>query len=224
MEGSQSTSRPLKQLKNFALRKKQSNGTTTLRPGSTDRYSRSRSPISTSTAAPAATASETDHGLTREPIPPRDAPQSAENTAPSTPTVPANQVSTMMTANIAMPLSKAPIWTKTLSTFEAENKDDYDVLVAIHQEIANSVADASQPINFVTPNTLIKPENKVQHALITRLKGYLPSLAASKAILTTFARLDPHQIAPYLVAGLFFVIEVSVTAFLIPAFRKEDGV
>ena len=223
MEGSQPRSRTLERLKKKLLRKKESNGTTTLDSGSTDRNSRSRSPISTSTVASAATASETNHDLTAEPIHPRNVPQSAENAAAQNLISPADQVSTCITENAKTSLSKAPIWTETLSRFEADNKDDYDLLALIHREMAGSVTGTSQPIDFVTPITLNKPERKVQHAFATRLKAYLPSLAASKAILTTFARLDPHQLAPYIVAGLFFAIEVSVIVFFKTVAQKGYG-
>lgn len=214
MDGKHPKPKKREQIKNLVFRKKQSNGTNTLRPGSANHNSRSQSPMSASSqVSSAAIASETDHELTGQPVPPLDVPQSAENVAAQNMTTPVDQASTCMDPSAKASLNKTSIWTETLSRFEADNKNDYDLLALIHREMAGNVTDTSQPIDFVTPITLKEPEHQVQHAFVTRLKAFLPSLAASKAVLTTFARLDPHQLAPYLVAGLFFAIEVSVIAF-----------
>ena len=53
-----------------------------------------------------------------------------------------------------------------------------------------------------------KVNNKEQHILGMKVKRLLPAIGYIKPLVTTIAKLDPHQIAPYVCAGVFFALEV----------------
>jgi hypothetical protein len=105
--------------------------------------------------------------------------------------------------------NKAPLWSEALSRFMKDHNDEYQILETILS--SGAVQRFNSLVDIPTPKELQKDQDKVQHEFILRMKRYLPSLNAVKLVLTTFARLDPHEVAPYIVAGSFFVIEVSLS-------------
>jgi hypothetical protein len=137
---------------------------------------------------------------------PTEQEQSLTAQATQNPTPPGQSLKAASTSTSS---NKAPLWSEALSRFMKDHNDEYQILKTILN------GDALQRFNSLvdtpTPKELQKDQSKVPHEFILRMKRYLPSLNAVKLVLTTFARLDPHQVAPYIVAGSFFVIEVSLS-------------
>ena len=99
--------------------------------------------------------------------------------------------------------SRAPLWHEVLIELEKQDADKFDVLNKI---VGNtSSLKANQVSNLFEPSES-KPES---NALLLRAKAILPSLGTPRVVAMSIASIDPHHLAPMVVAGAFFIIEVS---------------
>lgn len=120
--------------------------------------------------------------------------------------------------------SKTPLWDQAVSDFRAKHSDEYEELMLPttkteydELELSNRESTFEQSIlNKELPDAF-REERSSQHAYVRRLKSWLPALGAAKGLAMTLARLDPYQMAPYIVAGAFFAIEVG--PFFLNCFR-----
>lgn len=130
--------------------------------------------------------------------------------SPPAPSAPATSKSGGM-PQLVQRSSRAPIWLGVLETMEDRDSARYSTL----DKILNS-ASASSDAKTHKMLTLRedKPESK---ALLQRAKAILPSLGSTRALSMAAAKGDPHGIAPYVVAGTFFVIDVSISSLSLGA-------
>lgn len=73
-------------------------------------------------------------------------------------------------------------------------------------------------LNNKLPEAFQEKAGHSHHAFLRRLQSLLPNVRATKVVTMTLARLDPNQLAPYIVAGPFFAIEIGLT-FRITTYR-----
>jgi hypothetical protein len=108
--------------------------------------------------------------------------------------------------------SQSPRWDQAVAEFERnsaelklpETKAEYDALAIPGRSIAFEQSILSSSL----PDIFAGKVDKRNHAFVRRLQGWLPGM---KTLGMTLSRLDPHHLAPYIVAGSFFVVEVSQT-------------
>ena len=112
---------------------------------------------------------------------------------------------------------KTPLWDQAVFEFREEckaeyeklklpaRKDEYDELGLSKDgvEFENSI------LNKTLPEAFREEAGHSKHEIIRRLKTWLPALGDAKGLAMTLARLDPNQLAPYVIAGSFFAVEVS---------------
>jgi hypothetical protein len=115
-----------------------------------------------------------------------------------------------MTATTPLLYSKnAPIWNQTLPKFQEDYANEYAFLVAgIGKNDKACIQNWNGLFDPKVPQKLSdhKPGEQ-SHAIVQRVKRYLPSLSLVKGVTMTFAAMDPHKTAPYICAGVFFAIE-----------------
>ena len=113
--------------------------------------------------------------------------------------------------------SETPLWDQAVFEFREEckaeyeklklsaRKDEYDELGLSKDgiEFANSI------LNTTLPEAFQEEAGHSKHEIIQRLKSWLPALGDAKGLAMTLARLDPNQLAPYIIAGSFFAVEVG---------------
>ena len=112
---------------------------------------------------------------------------------------------------------KTPLWDQAVFEFREEckaeyeklklsaRKDEYDELGLSKDgiEFENSI------LNRTLPEAFQEEAGHSKHEIIRRLKSWLPVLGDAKGLAMTLARLDPNQLAPYIIAGSFFAVEVG---------------
>lgn len=103
-----------------------------------------------------------------------------------------------------VPPTKAPIWSAAVLDFRTVLSDEYAQLETPGSEVGFDKLVLDQRL----PQTLEAVEAKSNNMYVRRLKEWLPALDSTKDFSMTLAGLDPHKLAPYIVAGSFFVIEV----------------
>ena len=110
-----------------------------------------------------------------------------------------------------------PLWDQAVCEFREKckaeyqklkfpaSKDDYDELGLSKNgiEFTNSI------LNKTLPEVFQEEVGHSKHEIIRRLKSWLPALGNAKALAMTLERLDPNQLAPYIIAGSFFAVEVG---------------
>jgi hypothetical protein len=64
-------------------------------------------------------------------------------------------------------------------------------------------------------------DTEAQHILRMTVKRLLPAIGHIKPLVTTIARLDPHHIAPYVCAGVFFALKVGKFPYLESSCRNS---
>ena len=99
--------------------------------------------------------------------------------------------------------SGAVIWLKALETLQENDPERYDILDKVLENVSTPKNDEFRRLFELSES---KPESK---ALLLRAKAVLPSVGTTRAVAMTVANVDPHKIAPYMVAGIFFIIDVS---------------
>ena len=97
----------------------------------------------------------------------------------------------------------AMIWYEALKTLQRNDPEKYKVLDKVLENVSTPKNDEVSELYELGES---KPESK---ALLLRAKAILPSLGTTRAVAMTIANVDPHKIAPYVVAGAFFIIDVS---------------
>ena len=101
---------------------------------------------------------------------------------------------------------KAQLWIQAAASFKKDMTEDYKQL-----EIPNRYDGfVKLVLEQSLPDTLQVAEKKVNNVYVRRLKEWLPALGTVKTLSMTLATLDPHKLAPYIVAGSFFLVEVSI--------------
>ena len=110
--------------------------------------------------------------------------------------------------------SKTPLWDQAVSAFRENCPDEYSKLKfpvkkLEYDQLGLSVEFENSILNKKLPEAFQDDTSHVNHAIIRRLKNWLPALGSAKSLAMTVAKLDPHQLAPYIVAGSFFAVEVS---------------
>jgi len=92
-----------------------------------------------------------------------------------------------------------------LNTLQQDEPQNYQTL----ERILNK---ASSPTNDRVERFFhLDEHNQETNVLLLRAKAVLPSVATVRAVAMTIANVDPHKVAPYVVAGSFFVLDVSMT-------------
>ena len=99
--------------------------------------------------------------------------------------------------------SSAMIWHEALKTLQKNDPEKYKVLDKVLENVSTPKNDEVSKLYELSES---KPESK---ALLLRAKAILPSLSTTRVVAMTIANMDPHKIAPYVVAGTFFIIDVS---------------
>ncbi len=99
--------------------------------------------------------------------------------------------------------SGALIWHGVLRTFEKNDPRTYKILDKVFENVSTPKNDKVSSLFELSES---KPESK---ALLLRAKAILPSLGTTRAVAMTIANVDPHKIAPFMVAGTFFIVDVS---------------
>lgn len=103
--------------------------------------------------------------------------------------------------------SHAPKWLEALNTMQNNDPTRYSTLNKILNIDSPSPDDKIRKILSLSED---KPESK---ALLQRMKAITPSLATTRAVsMTVAASVDPHHIAPLVVAGTFFILDVSFSS------------
>ncbi len=102
--------------------------------------------------------------------------------------------------------SGAAIWHKALERLEENDPKKYKVLNEVLEKVSTSKDDKDDKVSKFFKLGESKPESK---ALLLRAKTILPSLGTTRAVAMTIANVDPHKIVPCVVAGTFFIIDVS---------------
>ncbi|KAJ8124011.1 hypothetical protein ONZ43_g172 [Nemania bipapillata] len=106
------------------------------------------------------------------------------------------------------------IWLQTVRRFETEHRECYELIkLDIEENGHKSVLDWK--------TWCTSPSQESKHKWFRQCKPYLPSLRLLKGATTAFANLDPHKIAPLIVAGVFLVIEVYSKLNLNPKALKS---
>lgn len=93
-------------------------------------------------------------------------------------------------------LSKTPIWEKAVLSLKAQSIEAYSKLELDGQQLNESEPD------------IVAASDISLDVRTTKARRWLPHIAALKPIATSLACIDPYQIAPLVVAGAFFAIEV----------------
>ena len=114
-------------------------------------------------------------------------------------------------------VSQTPLWDQTLSEFRKQCKNEYKELMLPggkeeYERLGLSEGGTQfedSILNKKLPEIFQEEAGLSSHAIIRRLKSWLPALGAAKGLAMTLARLDPHHLAPYIVAGSFFAVEVG---------------
>jgi len=113
--------------------------------------------------------------------------------------------------------SKTPLWDQAVSEFREKCKAEYEKLKlpagkVEYEEFGLSeggIEFENSILNKKLPEAFQDEAGHSNHAIIRRLKSWLPALGSAKGLAMTLARLDPNQLAPYIVAGSFFAVEVG---------------
>ena len=126
----------------------------------------------------------------------------ASNTSPTDSAVPGQPPP--IRPQLVQQSSCAAMWHKALNSLQEKYPDKYEALDKI---IKNVGTPENNKVSGLFELSESKPESK---ALLLRAKAILPSLGTTRAVAMTIANVDPHKIAPYVVAGTFFIIDVSV--------------
>ncbi|KAJ4347238.1 uncharacterized protein N0V89_011177 [Didymosphaeria variabile] len=92
-------------------------------------------------------------------------------------------------------------WLEFLKTLKKDEPEKYETLDNILTSINIPTNDQ---IESLFKSNEHNPESKV---LLLRVKAALPSLSAVRGVAMTIANVDPHKIAPYVVAGSFFLLD-----------------
>ena len=129
-------------------------------------------------------------------VAPAASPVTAPNAPPSDLAAPAK-------TPLVQQSSAAAIWHEALKTFEELDPKKYKILDEVLKNVSTPKNDK---ISRLLEPSESKPESK---ALLLRAKAILPSLGATRAVAMTIANVDPHKIVPYVIAGAFFIIDVS---------------
>ena len=125
----------------------------------------------------------------------------ASNASPAESAVPGQPSS--IRPQLIQQSSCAPMWHKALNSLQEEYPDKYEALDTIFK---NGGTTENNRMSGLFELSESKPESK---ALLLRAKAVLPSLGTTRAVAMTIANVDHHKIAPYVVAGTFFIIDVS---------------
>lgn len=104
--------------------------------------------------------------------------------------------------------SHAPKWFEALKTMQKDDPTRYSTLNKIINIDSPSPDDKIRKILSLSEDKH-KPKRK---ALLQRVQAILPSLATTRTAAMTVASADPHHIAPLVVAGTFFILDVSFSS------------
>ena len=99
--------------------------------------------------------------------------------------------------------SGAVIWHEALKTLQKQDQKRYEILDKVFENVSTPKNDKLRRLLELSES---KPESKF---LLERAKAILPSLGTTRAVAMTITNIDPHKVAPYIVAGAFFIIDVS---------------
>lgn len=131
--------------------------------------------------------------------------QSNEQDEPSTTIV--SQTAQQAKPSVSGGLKNAPCLEKAIQTFKEEHKDWYKALFEDENLILN-MAKADTLSHMAVPEGLQETMGRIQ-TFIRKSQTYLPSLGNVQALAMGLSRLDPHGIAPLVLTGVLFVIQVS---------------
>ena len=134
-------------------------------------------------------------------IAPVAGPVTASNAPPSKLAAPAK--SPLVKPRLLRQSSGAARWHKALETLQGADPEKYEVLNKVLGNVSTPENDKVRKLFELSES---KPESK---ALLLRAKKALPSLGTFRAVGMTIATADVHGIAPSVVAGSFFIIDVS---------------
>lgn len=99
--------------------------------------------------------------------------------------------------------SSAAIWHEALKKLRENEPRKYGALKHVVDNVSTSEdVNLSKWLDMCED----KPESR---ALLQRLKAIFPSPGTIRALVMPFAGMDPHGIAPFVVTGSLFVIDVS---------------
>ncbi|KAI0544940.1 hypothetical protein F4679DRAFT_588962 [Xylaria curta] len=101
---------------------------------------------------------------------------------------------------------ESSIWRKSVNRFATEHPERYKLIERIIQTHGYESV-----LKFDTWTT--SPSQESRNKWLRRCKPYLPSLRVLKGTAAAFANLDPHKVAPLIVSGVFFVIELCLDSF-----------
>lgn len=131
--------------------------------------------------------------------------QSNEQDKPSITIV--SQTAQQANPSVSGGLKNAPCLEKAVQTFKEEHKDWYKALFEDENLVLN-MAQADALSHMAVPEGLQETMGRIQ-TFIRKSQTYLPSLGNVQALAMGLSRLDPHGIAPLVLTGVFFVIQVS---------------
>ncbi|OTA98011.1 hypothetical protein M426DRAFT_140316 [Hypoxylon sp. CI-4A] len=94
-----------------------------------------------------------------------------------------------------------PIWTRSKERFRNERPTFYEMTEPLFTDIRNLAVDDWD-------TWLNKRDEESTSTWFRRCKAYLPQLKSLKTVASQLGNLDPHKIAPLVIAGAFFVVEV----------------
>ena len=128
-------------------------------------------------------------------------PVTASNAPPSKLAAPAK--SPLVKPRLLRQSSHAAIWHEALNTMQENDPKRYEVFDEVLGNLSTPENDKVRRLFELIES---KPESK---ALLLRAKKALPSLGTFRAVGMTIATADVHGIAPSIVAGSFFILDVS---------------
>ncbi|KAL1595121.1 hypothetical protein SLS60_009808 [Paraconiothyrium brasiliense] len=105
-------------------------------------------------------------------------------------------------------------WLEFLKALKRDEPEKYETLDNILTSINIPTNDQ---IESLFQSNDHNPESKV---LLLRVKAVLPSLSAVRGVAMTIANVDPHKIAPYVVAGSFFLFDIFLGRLSLDDQRK----
>lgn len=117
---------------------------------------------------------------------------------------PAEALHPATAATPSLSSKNAKIWNQALQHFQQNHEKKYGWLVAgIGRDDKTCIQKWNGLFDPVVPQKLNNESHAVQGA-----QRWLPTLGLLRSVGLVVTRLDPHQVAPYVVAGVFFSIEV----------------
>lgn len=99
--------------------------------------------------------------------------------------------------------SRTPIWSRILNKWSRKNPKAYQALVIEAEHALDEPSNVIGALNDILGNEKSTGANRV------RLRRYQATLTSARGMAMSFASLDPHKIAPIVVASVFFSIDVS---------------